>query len=784
MTLSIFLVFFILLTALVLFLTGWIRMDITALLVMGSLAVTGILTPADALSGFSNPAVITIWSMFILSAALFQTGVARMISRHFLALTGDNELKMIVVIMITASVFSSFINNIGVATLMLPVVMDLARSTGKAPSRLLIPLVFGCHLGGFNTLIGTPPNLLISAALESEGYRPLRLFDFTPVGAGATLAGIVFMALAGRHLLPFRDTLRQSRRTGEDIPVSYALEERAFFLKISAQSHLVGKTLAQSRLRAALGLNVLSIVRQDTILPNPSPELRLEPNDKLFVLGRIDDVKAMKKWQILLPVKKDMPGIRKILQKDLGIYEAVVAAGSSLPGTNLLEKDFTNRLNINLLAVKHQGKVRRSRLREYRFRTDDTLLLQGDIAQLAIFEKEGSISQLQKASPDNLINQYFLQEALFVMDIGEGAMPIGKETAEMEIGSALGLTIVAVFEDNDHLRPPLPYEMYGPGTRLLIKCNINDLPLVMGLKHIDLSEEKTLETQSLEMEGFELTEVVLAPRSNLEGKTLREVNFRKKYGLNVIAIWREGRAFRTNLHNIPLRFGEALLLYGKREQIEMLSDDSDLLLLTEKQQKPSRPHKALTALAIMAGVLIPVLLGWLPISISSILGVVAMVLSGCLKMEDAYRSIEWRSVFLIAGMLPLGLAMQQTGAASLVASFAIELVGPLGPWGVVAGIYLVASLSTLAIPPPAIVVILSPIALQTAASFNMSPYTVMIALAIAASSTFITPVSHAANLLIMGPGSYRFSDYTRVGIPLSLVVMITVFLLLPFFWPV
>ena len=191
MSLEIFLVFFILLTALVLFFTGWVRMDIVALLVLGTLGITGLVSPAEALSGFSNPAVVTVWAMFILSAALYQTGVARIIGRQVLNLAGTSEWRMIFVIMMTSGLLSAVMNNIGVAALMLPVVMDIARSTNRAPSRLLMPLAYGCLLGGLTTLIGTPPNLLVSFALQDAGLEPFQLFDFTPVGMGVMLGGII-----------------------------------------------------------------------------------------------------------------------------------------------------------------------------------------------------------------------------------------------------------------------------------------------------------------------------------------------------------------------------------------------------------------------------------------------------------------------------------------------------------------------------------------------------------------------------------------------------------------
>ncbi len=280
-----------------------------------------------------------------------------------------------------------------------------------------------------------------------------------------------------------------------------------------------------------------------------------------------------------------------------------------------------------------------------------------------------------------------------------------------------------------------------------------------------------------------MAEVVVAPRSMMAGMTLRDINFRRKFGLTVLAIWREGKPIRTNLHNLPLRFGDALLLYGKNEKLDLIGAEPDFIMLTDTKTQPLRTEKAMTAVMVMAAVLLPVILGIVPLAIAALVGIALMVLTGCLRMEEAYRAIEWRSVFLIAGMLPLGVAMEQTGAAMMLAEGVVEALGRFGPWGIISGLYLITAISALAIPPPALVVIMSPVALQAAATFDISPHSLMMAIAMAAAACFMSPVSHPANLLVMGPGGYHFRDYLKVGVPLTLVVMAIVLLLLPIFWP-
>jgi di/tricarboxylate transporter len=278
--------------------------------------------------------------------------------------------------------------------------------------------------------------------------------------------------------------------------------------------------------------------------------------------------------------------------------------------------------------------------------------------------------------------------------------------------------------------------------------------------------------KELESARIGLEEAVLSPRTTLAGKTLRQLNFREKYGLNVLAIWREGRAFRSNLRDMALRFGDALLLYGRRDRMFMLGREPDFLVLTQEAQT-----------LIMGCVLLPVILGLVPIYIAAVVGAALMVLAQCLTMEEAYRFIEWKAVFLIAGMLPLGTALDETGAAKYLAEGVVSMVGPFGPMAVLGGLVGLTFLATCFIPTAALVVIMAPIVLSASSDMGISPYALMMGIAMAASASFMTPISHPANILVMGPGGYRFVDYLKVGVPLTLVVFAVILLVLPYFWP-
>ena len=239
----------------------------------------------------------------------------------------------------------------------------------------------------------------------------------------------------------------------------------------------------------------------------------------------------------------------------------------------------------------------------------------------------------------------------------------------------------------------------------------------------------------------------------------------------------------TELADERLQVGDALLLLGPRDRLQLLSSDSDFLILTPLGQKPPDTRRAPLAALIMLTVVVSVMMGKAPISIAAVIGGSVMVLTGCLNMEQAYRAIDWRAIFLIAGMLPLGTAMAETGAATYLADQVMALLGDAGPWPVIMGLYVLTAMATMIIPTAALVVLMSPIVLSAMSDMGLEPQTAMMAIAMAASASFTSPISHPANILVMGPGGYRFIDYLKVGVPLTTVVFITVMVLLPILWP-
>ena len=778
MTPQIGLVLAILATAVVLFVTERIRVDVVALMVLASLAVTGLVTPEEALSGFASPAVVTVWAVLILSAALARTGVAGLIGRPLLRLASGSEARLIALIMLVVGVLSGFMNNIGVAALMLPVVVDIARRTSRPPSRLLMPLAFGALLGGLTTLIGTPPNILVSEAQRLYGLEPFRMFDFTPMGVVVMLAGIAFMVLVGRHLLPSRDIKDLSRSDQADPGEFFGLRERLFVIRLADDSVLAGKTLAQSRLGAALRLNVLAILRADRNHLAPGPAALLRHGDRLLVEGRPDRLSDLRGRNALV-VEEDQLAVEHLLSAEVGLAELQLSPRSSLPGQTLEQIDFRRRYGVFVVAIRRGGGVVRTNLEKHPLQRDDVLLVQGTAEQLDALQAESEFL------PPNIgaLTEYHLEDRLIAMRVPQDSTLVNKTLVESRLGDAFGLGVMGIIRQGaTHLMPD-PEERLVAGDVLLVKGRPDDLLTLEGLQSLEIDHQAPPDLSELESEHVGLTEVALSPRTTLAGKTLRQIHFRDKYGLSVLAIWREGQAYRSNLRDMALRFGDALLLYGPRERLRMLGAEPDFLVLTQAAQEAPRLNKAPIAVLIMVAVLMPVILDLLPIAIAAVVGVVLMILTRCLTMDEAYQAIEWKAIFLIAGMLPLGIAMQQTGAASFLTEGMVALVGPFGPLAVAAGLFVLAALASQVMPNAAVAVLLAPIALNTANDLGISPYPLMMVVAVSASAAFLSPIGHPANLLVMGPGGYRFTDFTKVGIPLTLVVLAVVLLVLPVFWP-
>lgn len=580
----------ILAAAVVLFVTEKLSIDLVAMLVLVALILTGLLSPEQAFSGFSSPAVITVWSVFIVSSALVSTGVADFIGRKMLPLAGRSPARLTIVTMVVVGLMSAFMNNIGAVAILMPAVISVARETGTSPSKLLIPLSFASLMGGNMTLIGTPPNILASSILESYGsLESFGFFDFLPTGVLVLVTGVVYMTLIGRHILPSR---APSKSPSDELAIREFLTE----VQVTDMSPLVGKSVTETRLGELYDLNVLHIRHTDGVREFAGSDRHLSGGDVLLLEGPRDQIVAASRAEKL---------------------------------------------------IQHPA--------------DGDLRVEGD--------------------------------------------------------------------------------------------------------------------------GLRLVEITLAPGSRFEGKRLKEVNFRRRFGLAVMAIRHHGRSIVTGLADEPLVFGDVLLVEGSASSINFLRSGSDFLVLDTPPPNLRRTERAPLAVGILVATIVTVSLGILATSTAMLLAALLIVLSGTITMKEAYRAIQWKSVFLIAGMLPLGLAMEETGTAQLLADQIVQLVGAWGPRAILIGIFLLTAVLTEVISNAAATVLVVPIAIDAALSIGVNPHAFVMAVVLAASTSFLMPIGHQVNVIVFDAGSYRFLDYTRVGVWLNVLFLLLVALVLPVIWP-
>lgn len=758
------------------FLSEALPIDLTAFLGLLILILAGYVTPAEAFNGFSSPAVITMLAVFFVSAGLLQTGVAEVVGSAIHHLAGGREARLIALIMLVAGMLSAFMNNIAATAVLLPAVASAARRSELSPSKLFIPLSFGGILGGTMTLIGTPPNILTAQVLQERGFRPLALFDFTPIGLLLLGVGTLYMVTLGRRLLPQQTLGERTARAVQNPAQVYRLEERLFSIRLPRDWPLSGSSLRQTRLGSALGVQVVGIIRDGSQRMAPNPDATLHGGDILLVQGRQADVQETLRVQGLQLQAEAVEAFEEPSQ-EVGVVRARVPAGSPLAGRTLRELRFRERYGLVVLAIQRQGLSLRENLGSIRLEEEDEILLLGSASDTSALAGDPDLRISEGRRPGILQ----LHEQLFLIHVPAGSPLVGQTVGQSRMGELVGLVVAGIIRDGRTRLAVTPGEVIQANDRLLVSGEPERLARLLAMGQLEV--EPAAGRAQLESEAIGVVEAALAPRSELAGRTPAQLEFRDRYGLTILAVWREGRPVRTGIAQLPLRFGDALLLQGPRRKIEILGGDPDFLVLSEMAEVPRRRQRAPLAVASLLLLVVTAVAGWLPIHVAAFAAAVAMVLSGSLTMEEAYRAIEWRAIFLVAAILPVGVAMERSGAAQLLADTVIAVTGPLGPYAVLAGLGILSSLLSQGLDGAPTVVLLAPVALETASQLGLQPYPLMVIVGLAASVAFMTPFSHKANLLVMGAGGYRAMDYLRVGTPLSLVVLALLIWAVPIFFP-
>jgi di/tricarboxylate transporter len=597
MTWEIAFVLLLILGALLAFLHPRIPPDVTALALFVILLVSGVVPQQSVFGVLANPAPLTVGAMFILSAALVKCGAIERLASLLNGLAGLHYSTVISLIVLGVGGLSAFINNTPVVVVLVPVLISLARKMKLPASKFLIPLSYAAVLGGCCTLIGTSTNLVVTGILQSRGLPPLRMFELAWIGLPMLAAGVVYIALLGRHLLPTRQPAR----------ITLAEEDRREYITevfVQPGAAIIGRTTAAAGLTLARGIRVLEIVRDDRSLPL------------------------------------------------------------------------------------------------------------------------------------------------------------------------------------EHPAPPL-----AAGDRLVLACRPQGVTHARSIAGLDLAVELKLGLGQISAHEGVLVEGIVAPNSNLIGRTLKELDFWRRFHLVVLAVNRHGRELRNGDNDGRLRNGDILLLMGTEQAVENLRASEDLLLVDRPPLPAGRPASHLRiVLASIIGVIASSSFGWLSIEVAALLACTVVFLTGCLRPRDGYEAIEWNLLFLIYGMLAVGVAMEHTGTSAYVVDRLLWLVNHFVPPEhkaivLLAAFYLLATVLTEILSNNAVAALMTPLALSLAAQLGVDPRPFVIAVCIAASAAFATPIGYQTNTYVYGVGGYRFGDFLKFGLPLNALCFLIAIYVLPAVWP-
>ena len=756
------------------FLTEKLPVELTAFTGLAILALSGYVEPNEAFQGFASPAVITMLSVFFVSAALLRTGVADSAAGAIHNLVGPREKLLVVVLMLVTGLLSAFMNNVAATAVLMPAVASLAKQVGIAPSRLFMPLAFGAILGGTTTLVGTPANLLTAQVMGAHGVEPFKLFDFAPFGIVLLAAGVLYMLTIGQWLLPDRGT-GSTMVTPGDLTKIYRLRERLFSIRVPQGSPMDGITLREARIGTALGVNVVAIVREGEKQLAPPPEFMIRAEDHLLVEGRFSDVEHLMSVQGL-----ELGCLNQVdLREASGIFTGVVirvSENSDIVGKTVQALRVRERYGVLVAAIWRGGEITHDRPGGLPLHVGDEVLFVGQREQIdqVAASLQTDVIEIGPSAVGRL------EGIGFELKINAGSTMAGKSLRESRMGELVGLTVLGVLRSGKLITIGLD-DIFEVGDRLLVTGEPARVGSLMGVGNVELEGEAS-ETK-IESASVRVVEAVVAPRSAIAGHTLEELNFREHYNLQVLAIWREGEPVHEGLADIRLRIGDALLLQGRAAKIELLGPNPDFLMLTPGLEEVRRTKKAPFALAGLGMMVLFVVGGYFPIQVAAFAAAVFVVLTGALTMQEAYRAIEWRAIFLVAAVLPVGVAMERSGAAALMANGIVDSVGSIGPFAVLVSLLVLSSALSQGLDGAPTVVLLAPVVFLAAEQLSISPRPLIMGVGLAASAAFLTPFSHKANLLVMSAGGYRVGDFTRVGSALTIIVLGLLALMIPWLLP-
>lgn len=382
---------------------------------------------------------------------------------------------------------------------------------------------------------------------------------------------------------------------------------------------------------------------------------------------------------------------------------------------------------------------------------------------------------------ESLTEEYRLRHFVTELIIRPNSPLIGQSIAETEFREKYSVEVIEILRGGNKLLPSAEATRLQPADILLVQGDPHTLMDLQDSQGVSL-KALTVEDRDLEDENIVLVEAFISPTSRLVESTLKEVNFRRTFKANALAIRSHGRTIREKIGKIPLEYGDSLLILTSRDQVDVLRQSPDFLVLEEVRGGFLRKDKLYYAVGIFVVIVLLAALGVVSIMKAAVLGTGFMVLTGCLRLSDLYGHLPWQTIIMLACLIPLGTAMENTGLASLIATQVVSVLHEWGPFAVLSGIYLLTSLLTSIMSNNATAILMVPVSISVAQQLHVDPKPFVMGVMFAASASFMTPVGYQTNLFIFGPGGYRFTDFLRVGAPLNLVFWILATFLIPFFW--
>jgi di/tricarboxylate transporter len=589
-------VFAITILAFALFASEVVPVDVTALIVMVVLMVLGPWTHIsveEGITGFSNPATITVLAMFILSAGVSRTGAVQILGRKMAEFAGSDERRQLVSVISVAGVPSGLLNNTPIVAMLIPAVSDLAREGGTSPSKLLIPLSYAAMVGGMLTLIGTSTNLIASNVSARLLDHPFSMFEFTSLGVIVLVTGVLYLLFVGRHLIPERIP------PDEGLLSEFKMSEYLTEVVVEADSSLVGQTVEEVIEATNFDIDIVQLLRDGEAFIEPFTGNTIEAGDAFVVRADLDTIQRL--------------------------------------------------------------------------------------------------------------------------------------------ASAEGLSVASTADVTDA-----------------------DLETV--------EERQTL------------VELVIPTGSSFVGELLSASPFRREYDVNLLSIRRGTDLLHRRLGAVTLDRGDTILVQATAASIDRMANDPNVIVAHEVSDPDYRSSKIPLAVGIVLAVVGLAALGVFDILVAALIGVIVMIFTGIIRPDELYDAVEWDVIFLLAGLIPLGIAFEETGAAALIGALVAQSAAYLPPIGVLWVFYVITGLVTALVSNSGSVILMIPVAVATAGRIGADPFAFVLAVTFAASADFMTPIGYQTNLLVYGPGGYRFTDYFRVGAPLQALLSVVTVLGIAVLW--